>query len=132
MIGLDTNVVVRLFVEDDAAQAVAARRAVERFTEEDPGFISLAVLAETAWVLDRIYRFPPLAVADAVEGLLKTETFVVQNSEQVYLAVEAVRSGSGSFADVLVGALSQWAGCDTTLTFDVKASRLDGFTRVLG
>jgi predicted nucleic-acid-binding protein len=128
--GLDTNILVRLLVDDDAAQSAAAHRAVKRFTEDQPGFISLVALAETVWVLDRVYGVPAGDVANAVENLLQMETFEVQNAEQVYLAVDAVKSGTGAFADVLIAALGQWAGCSTTITFDAKASRLNGFTRV--
>jgi predicted nucleic-acid-binding protein len=52
---------------------------------------------------------------------------VVQNEQQVYTAMVALRQGWGAFADALIGALGAWAGCDSTLTFDKKALRLAGF-----
>jgi len=130
MTGLDANILVRLVIEDDASQSAVAKRMMERFTEDDPGFISLVALVETVWVLGRIYGVPSLEVAGVVEGLLQAESLVVQNADEVYLAVRSVQMGTGNFADLLIAALGRWAGCETTLTFDVKASRLDGFTRV--
>jgi predicted nucleic-acid-binding protein len=130
MTGLDANILVRFVIGDDASQFAIAKRTMESFTEDDPGFISLVALAETVWVLGRVYGVPSLEVADVVQGLLQSESLVVQNAEEVYLAVRSVRAGTGRFADALIAALGQWAGCDTTLTFDVKASRLEGFTRV--
>ncbi len=34
------------------------------------------------------------------------------------------------FEDALIGALNQWAGCSTSLTFDRKAARLPYFQLV--
>ena len=62
-----------------------------------------------------------------VEGMLQSDTLVVQNEQEVFTAVAALRSGRGSFADALVSALGRWAGCTSTLTFDKKAGRMDGF-----
>jgi len=65
-----------------------------------------------------------------VEGMLQSDTLVVQNEQEVFTAVAALRSGRGSFADVLVSALGTWAGCASTLTFDKKAARMDGFALI--
>jgi predicted nucleic-acid-binding protein len=59
--------------------------------------------------------------------MLQSDTLVVHNEQEAFTAVAALRSGHGSFADALVSALSRWAGCDSTLTFDKKAGRMDGF-----
>ena len=57
-------------------------------------------------------------------------TLAIQNEQEVFTAMMALKSGEGSFADALVGALGRWAGCGGTLTFDKKAGRLDGFVTV--
>ena len=101
-----------------------------RLTEGQPGFISLVALAETVWVLGSVYRLPPGEIADEVDLLLHANTLVIQNEEQVNAANLALRGGRADFADALIAALGRWAGCETTLTFDGKASRLEGFTRL--
>ena len=56
MIGLDTNVLVRYLVQDEANQSARATRLIEReLSEREPGFIGLIVLVETCWVLKRLY-----------------------------------------------------------------------------
>lgn len=56
MIGLDTNILVRYLTQDDAIQSRQATQIIERrLTEERPGFISVVTMAETVWVLDRVY-----------------------------------------------------------------------------
>lgn len=127
MIGLDTNVVVRYLVQDDPAQSVKAAACIGQLTQSRPGFISLIVIAETAWVLKSVYRFTDSIIATAIERILQAAELVVQNEQQVFSAVAALKQGQGSFADALIGALGSAAGCDHTLTFDRKALRLPDF-----
>ena len=128
MIGLDTNVLVRYFAQDDPIQSAKAVQLIEhRLTEDEPGFISLVALVETVWVLQRHYRRGALDVAGIVEGLLQEPVFVVENAAEVFLALTAVQEGRGSFSDVLIGALGLRAGCTVTMTFDRKAAQLPGF-----
>jgi predicted nucleic-acid-binding protein len=128
VIGLDTNIVVRYLAQDDPVQSARATQIFERrLTEEEPGFVSLVTMAETVWVLDKAYGLTPEEIARAVERMLQADTLAVQNEQEVFTAMIALKSGQGSFADVLVGALGKWAGCGSTLTFDGKAVRLEGF-----
>lgn len=128
MIGLDTNVLVRYFAQDDPVQSSRAARIIERLTEENPGFISLVSIAETVWVLERAYRLSNLDLARCIERILQADTFVVQNEQEVFTAMVALKNGPGSFSDALIGALGEWAGCSATLTFDKRAAQLKGFS----
>jgi predicted nucleic-acid-binding protein len=128
MTGLDANILVRYFAQDDAIQSRVAREIIEyRLTEADPGFISLVAIAETAWVLRRSYRLSDLEIASAIEYTLESEVLVVQSKQEVADAMLTLKEGRGSFSDALVGALNRGAGCLRTLTFDRKALRLPGF-----
>ena len=128
MIGLDTNVVVRYLVQDDPIQSAKATQIFERrLTEQVPGFISLVTMVETVWVLDTVYGLTAREIAQAVERMLQADTLVIQNEQEVFTAMIALKSGRGSFADALAGALGAWAGCGSTLTFDRKAGRIQGF-----
>lgn len=128
MIGLDTNIIIRYLAQDDPVQSPKATHIIERrITETNPGFISLVTMAETVWVLDRLYRLSDKEIAQAVERILQADTLVVQNEQEVFTAMTALRSGQGSFADALIASLGAWAGCSCTFTFDRKAARLGGF-----
>lgn len=128
MIGLDTNILVRYFAQDDPIQSQRTTRLVERLTEESPGFISLISIAETAWVLERAYKLSNLDLARCIERILQADSFVVQNEQEVFSAMVALKSGTGSFSDALIAALGEWAGCSSTLTFDKGAAQLKGFS----
>ncbi len=128
MIGLDTNVLVRYLAQDDALQSAQATRIIERrLTEDRPGFISLVILLETVWVLDRAYALSAAQIAQAIERILQADTLVIQNEQEVFTAMIAFKAGEAGFADALIGALGAWAGCSATLTFDRKAARLSTF-----
>jgi predicted nucleic-acid-binding protein len=128
MIGLDTNILVRYIAQDDAVQSALATQIVEdRLTEEDPGYISLVTMAETVWVLDRSYGLSAAEISAAVERILQTDILFVQNEQEVFTAMVALKTGAGSFPDGLIGALGRRAGCAVTLTFDKKAGRLKEF-----
>ena len=128
MIGLDSNVVVRYLAQDDAVQSAKATQLFEHgLTEEEPGFVSVVTMAETAWVLERIYGLTAGELAAAIERMLQVNVLVVENEQEVFTAMTAVKEGRGSFADALIGALGAKMGCSHTVTFDRKALRLPDF-----
>jgi predicted nucleic-acid-binding protein len=128
MIGLDTNILIRYLTQDDPVQSRKATEIIERrLTEENPGFISIVAMVETVWVLDRAYSLAAHEIAAAVERVLQTDVLVVENEQEVFTAMIAVKEGQGSFADAVIAALGARASCSCTLTFDQKALRLPGF-----
>jgi predicted nucleic-acid-binding protein len=128
MIGLDTNILVRYLTQDDPTQSRKATELLERrLTEQTPGFVSVVVMVETVWVLERAYRLPARRIAAAVERMLQTDVLVVENEQDVFTAMIALKEEQGSFADSIIAALGARAGCSCTLTFDRNAARLPGF-----
>ena len=128
MIGLDTNVLVRYLTQDDPVQSAKATELIERrITQRDPGFISIVAMAETVWVLERAYRLADEEIATTIERTLQADGLVVENEQEVFTAMIALKEGRGSFADALIGALGAKAGCSATVTFDQKGLRLPGF-----
>jgi len=130
MMGLDTNVLVRYLAQDEPRQAAKAREIIERrISLENPGFISIVTMVEAVWVLDRAYGLSNEEIAAAVERILQTDVFAVENEQIVFTAMVAMREGRGSFADAVIAGLGTKAGCAYTLTFDRKALRLAGFKK---
>ena len=129
MLGLDTNLLLRYLTQDDPSQSPRATEMIERrLTKQNPGFVSLVAILEIVWVLGSLYRRTRGQIADHIEMILAADTLEVQNEQEVYQAVVALRSGTGTFEDALIGAVGIWRGCTATLTFDEKAAkRLNGF-----
>lgn len=128
MTGLDTNVIVRFLMKDDAEQAALANTVFAELTAVAPGFVCREVLVELVWVLQKIYRLPRTDIADAVEGLLGAREIVVESADQVAVAVDRLRKGGAGFADQMIALAGQGAGCGKTVTFDRKAAGLPGMT----
>ncbi|MEZ5614389.1 MAG: type II toxin-antitoxin system VapC family toxin [Rhodocyclaceae bacterium] len=124
MIGLDTNVLLRYIVRDDAAQAKAAGRLIEaRCSKDAPGHVSHIVLAELAWVLGRGYGYAKAEVVKVMEAILSSAELKVQESAPAWAALRAFQSGQADFADYLIGAVNESCGCETTCTFDKRAAK---------
>jgi predicted nucleic-acid-binding protein len=128
MIGLDTNILVRYLTQDDPTQSPKAREIIERrLTEENPGFVSIVVMVETVWVLERAYGLTTDEIIGVVERMLQTDVLIVENEQEVFTAMIALKEGKGSFADAVIAGLGARRGCSCMLTFDRKALRLPGF-----
>ena len=126
MTGLDTNVIVRFLMRDDAEQAALASKVFAEFTTAAPGFVCREVLVELVWVLQKIYRLPRADIADAIEGLLGARELLMEAADRVAIAVDRYRKGGPGFADQMITLAGQGAGCQATVTFDRKAAGLPG------
>ena len=126
MRAVDTNVLVRLLVEDNEAQVAAA----ERFLGSG-AWVSTVVLAETIWVLQSVYELDAVAVATAVGMLLRHEKVSLEASDAVVEAVRLFREKPGlRFSDCLILHLAKRAGHTPLGTFDAKLGRLDGALKI--
>jgi predicted nucleic-acid-binding protein len=131
MIGLDTNILVRLFVEDDPKQTRLAERFIgERCSPGTPGFIDRIALCETVWVLTSVYDYGRTAVANVVRELAASADIRLEDGEYVETALSIFERSSIDFSDALMAQVNRAKGCTTTATFDRKAARLGGFTLV--
>ena len=124
MIGIDTNVLARYIVQDDPEQAEAAVRLIEgRCTPRSPGYVSVPVLMELAWVLTAAYRYEKPIVASVIHQILRTTEFLVEDRETTWSALREFEAGAADFADCLIAHRNHARGCSKTCTFDRKAAR---------
>jgi predicted nucleic-acid-binding protein len=124
VIHLDTNVLIRLLVDDDMApQQVAAARA--RVQSEQSVGIGASVFLETMWVLERSYRYPKAAISDVASKLLAHAKYQIAERQLLARAVEIHSGSSIGFGDAL--ALAQALDSNAILvTFDRKLARMEG------
>jgi predicted nucleic-acid-binding protein len=130
MIGLDTNVLVRYIMQDDAKQAPQATRLVESLSAEAPGFLPLVAVVELAWVLSSAYDLDRAQLVEAFEGVLRTKELVIERAEVVWKALRAFQSANADFADCLIARSAASAGCEKTMTFDRGAAKSAGMTLI--
>lgn len=124
MIALDTNVLVRYLVDDDAKQAEAARTLLDALTPARPGFVCREVMVELVWVLSRTYGHSPERIAAVLEDLVATDGLVVEAAADVARSAMGYRRGVADFSDLMIAAAAERAGARPLYTFDRKAARL--------
>ena len=130
MIGLDTNVLVRYIMQDDARQSPKATRLIESLSVEAPGFVSIISIIELGWVLSSAYGLSRPQLGQAFEALLRTKEIVVDRADQVRRALRVFNATSADFADCLIERSAAAGGCDATMTFDIGAAKLAGMTLI--
>jgi predicted nucleic-acid-binding protein len=110
MIGLDTNILIRLTIDDVPEQSLIARRLVRN----NVSFISKTVLLETEWVLRSAYKIDRIAISEFFSMLLESENTVIEDHEIVERALHWHVEGA-DFADAL-----HLSSCGTSVfhTFD--------------
>lgn len=124
MIGLDTNVIVRLLTGDDPEQQQIAKEFLARScSQANPARINRIVMVETVWVLERTYRYERDQIAGAIEDVLHTAEFQVEDRDAVEAALELYREGAG-FSDALIAQTSIENDSETKIvTFDADAAK---------
>lgn len=126
MRAVDTNLLVRLLVRDDADQVKAAEAFVAK-----GAWVSQLVLAEALWVLDAVYSRSAAQLANAIDRLLNHRELTLQDSEVVAGALNRFRSRpSLGFSDCLVLEIARKAGHLPLGTFDRNLAKLDGTHRL--
>ena len=132
MIGLDTNVLVRYIMQDDAKQSPKATKIIEAFDGvEKNGYVTLVSLVELVCVLDTSYELTRAQVAQALDGLIRAKQLKIESADQVARALRVFKEGKSDFADCLIERSANSAGCEKTITFDVSASKHAGMTLIV-
>jgi len=123
VIGLDTNVVARYILRDDAEQWAVAASVIEALTPQEPGFITHVTLIELHWLLARKHKTDRDSRLSVLRGLVETEVFEFEDGESVVRALSLAEEGA-DFPDALIAASGDLFGVRETVTFDRRASRL--------
>ncbi len=131
MIGVDTNILLRAFADDDERQGAQARELLARLeADREPVWVNTVVLCEFVWTLRGTKRLSRAELADVVESLLSAEALRLAERDSVERALDIFRTSRADFADALIGALNRHAGCATTCTFDRRAAETADFSAV--
>lgn len=113
---VDTNILVRLFTNDDERQSAAAQRLVEH----SQVVVLHTVILETEWVLRNVYRFDSRMIDAAFSALLAKANIQISDERRLVSALELLRNGM-DFADALH--LAGSSECDEFVTFDQRFAR---------
>jgi predicted nucleic-acid-binding protein len=127
MIGIDTNILLRLWLNAEPAQS----KRIDQLLAEHGGLpgsllVTDVVLVEAVWTLKSAFEQDKHAQLIAVRSLLEETAFAFEDREAVAAALTLFESGLCGFADCLVVAKHARQGCDFTATFDRGMRKLPG------
>ncbi|MEN9503223.1 MAG: hypothetical protein RI964_2508 [Pseudomonadota bacterium] len=135
MIGLDTNILARYYIEDENdTEATHQRLAAQRLIESGKALqVAKTVLLELEWVMRGYYRFDPTEITCAFKHLLSLPQVTIEDRDTIEQAITSFEQGL-DFADALHHASYQ--DCDAMASFDDKkfarrAKRLGMAPRVI-
>jgi predicted nucleic-acid-binding protein len=118
MNAVDTNILARFLLQDDAEQH---HLAVDVLT--GGAFVPLTVLMETAWLLGSRYRQPRDAVVAALRTVMSISGVVIEAASHIDWALERFEAGA-DIADVIH--LVAARDLPAFITFDRALVRLAG------
>ena len=119
MIGIDTNILLRLWLNDAPAQ----NKHIDVLLAEHgstPGslLVTDVVLAEAVWTLRSAFDQDKAAQLLAIRSLLNETAFAFEDRAALAQAADMFELGNCGFSDCLVVAKHARHGCDFTATFD--------------
>jgi len=127
VIGLDTNILLRLLVDDGSPDVQKARRwAAAQAVAGEAFYVDAVVLVEVVWVLESVFGYARNEIAVAIDALLGNAAYTVDTREAVAYALAAFRTGNFDFSDCLIVARCAHAGCAITATLDKGMRKLSG------
>lgn len=115
----DTNVLLRILVEDDPAQTAAAVRMLEQAAKLA---ITLPALCEVVWVLSQGYKLGRAEIAKAIRQLMDLDS-AEMNRPAVEAGLRLLETG-GDFADGVIAHEGRWLGAEVFVSFDKQAVKL--------
>jgi len=124
--GLDTNVLLRYILRDDADQYAAAEAVFTSLTRECPGFITQVTLAEMYWVLSRSMKFSRAECLAVISKLVHAREFEFDDGESVVRALTLAEAGA-DFGDALIQGTMELFGVGRVVTFDRAAAQRLGW-----
>lgn len=101
MIAVDTNVLIRVVV-DDPGQLQQVARVRKQVRTSGRVFIPQVVQAELVWVLEEAFGASKPEIVGLLRHLLINQAFVLQNEASFESALAQYETGSADFADYLI------------------------------
>ncbi len=130
MIAFDTNLLLRLLLNDQAQQARQAEELLQRAVAAgERVLLPDIVMCEMEWVLEAVYGLERADILQTLRRLLASDEFEFANRAAVGAAIQRYAAGKADFSDYLIGENTALACASVTYTFDRELARTPGFSR---
>ena len=122
-LGIDTNVLLRLVVDDDPAQRKIVTNFGSKLNREYRGVVTLVSLLEMDWALRSQYGFDRHQSIGAIRKIMQIRGVDVECHDVAARALLLVETENAEFADALIAGRAADLGCERTVTLDRKAAK---------
>ena len=123
VIGIDTNIIVRVLTRDDETQYQAAVKLIKAARDNGPLFVNPLVVTEAVWVLESVYETDRQVARTQLAGLLDTVGIAVPATLAIGEWTRWMQSMHRDMADIVIAETNRESGCTFTYTFDKKAAK---------
>ena len=123
LIGIDTNVVVRVLLKDDPAQHQKAVQLLRAPPDQEPLLVNVLVVQEAFWLFEKHLKMDQHVVRRSMFDFLSVNTDQMSDVLPLSAIWGALQSSHRDFADVLIASSNLEIGCSYTVTFDKTAAR---------
>lgn len=125
MIAVDTNVLVRAFLNDDPVQSPESARVIEQLANGGEGlFVTLSVTLELVWTL-KVKKQSLVEIYEFLRHLIESDGVTFAGGGLVSEALEIFRQGKIDFGDCMLLAECQAAGVGRVTTYDGDLLKAD-------
>jgi len=132
MKALDTNVLVRFLVNDDAEQAQQVYSMFKQAeTQQQQLFVPILVVLETIWVLQAVYRIEDQVILTVLNDLLMMPILQFETQPAIHSFIAAATGNNFDLSDLLIAHSARGHSCESVLTFDKKAAKFALFELIL-
>ena len=123
MKGVDTNILVRFLVGDDARQAKKVYKLFKKAeVDKNELFVPLLVVLELIWVLDSVYEVSRNEIVESIKDLTLMPIFTFEHQTTLQKFFYEAQKNKHDLSDLLIAHCSKSLGCEGVLTFDKKAA----------
>ena len=128
MNAVDTNILIRFLMRDDAQQANLAYRLLKETEQRDELlFVPVAVVLEMIWVLESAYHISREEIVASINDLLAMPIFMFETQTAVQKFTVSARQNDFDLSDLLLAHSAAHAHCSQVFTFDKKAAKFKLF-----
>lgn len=123
LIGIDTNIIIRLLTQDNKMQFEMAARLVAAHPDENSIVVNPIVILEAVWVLTSQYAMKPLNARLIINNFMMSKEFLVPESMSTLGWRDWLNMEHPDLADILISMINSSCSCKTTYTLDKLAAK---------
>jgi len=114
--GVDTNILVRFLVGDDAIQSKKVYKLFKKAeSKSDTLFISLLVIFELIWVLESAYEISRGKIVESISDMFLMPILKFENQSAIQQFTYFSRNNNYDLSDHLIAYIAKEQGCESLL-----------------